>query len=93
MINNNVLQRFRVFVPQAEQVFLSGDFNNWSTVAVPMERDAGGAWEVVLPLPLGTHQFYFFVINRHWNISGHSRSRVVPGGLVRIDEPATSAAA
>ncbi|MFQ5600109.1 MAG: glycogen-binding domain-containing protein [Candidatus Krumholzibacteriia bacterium] len=48
--------------PGAQSVHLAGTFNDWSTSADPMTRDAQGGWTVVKPLAPGTHQ-YKFVIN------------------------------
>ncbi|MEO8494836.1 MAG: alpha-amylase family glycosyl hydrolase, partial [Planctomycetota bacterium] len=35
---------FRVWAPNADAVYLIGDFNDWNPEAVPMQRDAGGNW-------------------------------------------------
>lgn len=48
--------------PEAQAVHLAGSFNNWSTSADPLTRDAKGRWTIVKPLPAGSHQ-YKFVIN------------------------------
>ncbi len=41
---------FRVWAPNATGVFVSGDFNSWSTDACPMHRITdNGVWEAVLP--------------------------------------------
>lgn len=40
---------FRVWAPHAEQVSVTGDFNNWSETAAPMTRlNKEGVWEAVL---------------------------------------------
>ncbi|MBQ2308509.1 MAG: 1,4-alpha-glucan branching enzyme, partial [Clostridia bacterium] len=39
---------FRVWAPNADRIFLSGDFNNWGEDA-PLERiSEGGIWEITL---------------------------------------------
>ena len=48
--------------PAAQSVGLAGTFNNWSTTADPMTRDAQGWWSIVKLLPAGKHQ-YKFVLN------------------------------
>ena len=48
--------------PAAQSVGLAGSFNNWSTSADPMTRDAQGRWSIVKLLPAGKHQ-YKFVLN------------------------------
>jgi 1,4-alpha-glucan branching enzyme len=51
----------------AAQVFLVGDFNNWSTTAQAMEPGDGGLWQTQLKLRPGTYRFAYFVINsRRW---------------------------
>jgi len=37
---------FRVWAPYAARVFLAGDFNNWNTDSLPLERLEGGIWEI-----------------------------------------------
>ncbi|MBV7390070.1 MULTISPECIES: 1,4-alpha-glucan branching protein GlgB [Enterococcus] len=41
---------FRVWAPNAQMVFLVGDFNDWND-SIPMEKDAYGIWEVTTALP------------------------------------------
>jgi 1,4-alpha-glucan branching enzyme len=35
---------FRVWAPHAKQVFLTGDFNNWSETATKLEHEGNGYW-------------------------------------------------
>jgi 1,4-alpha-glucan branching enzyme len=35
---------FRVWAPDADSVFVEGDFNNWSTTANPLGADGNGNW-------------------------------------------------
>ena len=39
---------YREWAPAAEAMFLTGDFNNWDTYAVPMNRLENGVFEVIL---------------------------------------------
>ncbi len=39
---------FREWLPGAEQVFLTGDFNAWSWNSHPLTRQENGVWEIVL---------------------------------------------
>ena len=48
-VNGQEGYRFRVWAPNAGQVFLMGDFNGWDTGALPMELSEGGCWEVFVP--------------------------------------------
>jgi len=40
---------FRVWAPGANQVALSGDFNQWSATGHPMEAEGGGNWYLDVP--------------------------------------------
>ena len=55
---------FRTWAPNAAQVFLAGDFNNWSK-SNPMEKVSGqGVWEAFLPEDVfGDGSKYKFIIN------------------------------
>ncbi len=48
----------------AENVYLSGSFNEWSTLKTPMKRTANG-WEARLDLPAGKH-LYKFIVDGRW---------------------------
>ncbi len=39
----------RLELAAAQAVYLLAPFNNWSTTATPMHREAGGAWESAVP--------------------------------------------
>jgi 1,4-alpha-glucan branching enzyme len=53
---------FRLRSPLADHVALIGTFNNWSTVATPMERGVDGRWQTVVDLPPGEHRYSYFAI-------------------------------
>ncbi len=57
------LHRANLFchAPEAEQVWLIGDFNNWQTNASPMARQPDGRWMTSLELSHGYHQYVFLV--------------------------------
>ena len=40
---------YREWAPGADQVFLTGDFNNWQWIDTPLTRLDNGNWEVFLP--------------------------------------------
>ena len=50
---------FRFFRPQAGQVHLAGDFNNWREKELPMARSKEGYWVARLRLPGGTFRFRY----------------------------------
>ncbi len=52
---------FVCWAPQAQQVRLLGDFNNWSPAAHPMHRQPDGAWRLEVELKHGHHHYLFLV--------------------------------
>ncbi len=50
----------RLELAAAQPVYLLAPFNNWSTTATPMHREAGGAWESAVPTQ-EVAQLAFFV--------------------------------
>ena len=40
---------YREWAPSAQQLYFTGDFNDWDLTGCPMERLDGGNWEVFLP--------------------------------------------
>jgi 1,4-alpha-glucan branching enzyme len=47
--------------PEARQVALVGDFNQWDPSATPMSRRPDGRWMASLELSHGFHQYVFLV--------------------------------
>jgi 1,4-alpha-glucan branching enzyme len=52
---------FVCVAPEAKQVYLTGDFNDWDPAAHPMKRQADGAWLLQMPLNHGHHHYRFLV--------------------------------
>jgi 1,4-alpha-glucan branching enzyme len=52
--------------PEAEIVYLCGDFNEWAPRSLRMfRRGANGPWEKRVPLELGRYQ-YKFIVDGEW---------------------------
>jgi hypothetical protein len=49
---------------KAEQVVLSGSFNNWSTIELPMQKTSSG-WEISLKLTPSQYQ-YKYIVDGRW---------------------------
>jgi len=47
--------------PQAKQVSLVGDFNDWNPYTTPMVRQADGRWMSSVELTHGYHEYLFLV--------------------------------
>jgi len=56
---------FTLDAPQANEVFLVGDFNQWNIRKHIMKKDIGGMWEKSVFLTPGTYEYKFFV-DGHW---------------------------
>src|SRR5947209_17258958 len=52
---------FIYFAPQAQSVFLIGDFNDWDPKAFPMKKQPDGAWLTQIALPHGHHHYQYLV--------------------------------
>ena len=51
----------------SRQVYLVGDFNNWSNRATPMRLGPNGMWSVTVKLPPGRHEFRYWEENCAWH--------------------------
>ena len=66
---------FGLYEPHAERVWLSGEFNEWSSAATPLKPRGGGRWETVLPLRPGRYQ-YKFVVDGNWMPDPEAREQI-----------------
>jgi len=53
--------KFSIDAPEAQNVALMGDFNQWDETRHPMKRLGNGKWEKTLTLPAGHYQYKFLV--------------------------------
>jgi len=56
---------FVAFYPDACNVQIAGDFNNWKPERNPMLRTSEGIWQIKMSLPKGTYK-YRFVVDGKW---------------------------
>src|SRR3990172_7541839 len=47
--------------PQAQEVCIAGEFNNWTKPGERLERDMNGLWSKRLSLKTGRYAYKFFV--------------------------------
>jgi 1,4-alpha-glucan branching enzyme len=59
--NNLRPTNFLFIAPEAKQVSVIGDFNNWNPAANPMLQGPDKAWHAQIPLTHGHHKYLFFV--------------------------------
>ena len=50
---------FSFFRPEAESVYLAGDFNEWQEHELPMVRSDEGYWHARMRLPAGEFKFRY----------------------------------
>lgn len=68
---------FALECAEAKEVFLCGDFNQWSPTALRMIRqNRNGRWEKRLTLPPGRYE-YKFIIDGKWIADPAARENVV----------------
>ncbi len=56
---------FSFWAPEAKEVFLTGDFNDWDPKSMPMRRDLRGTWKRQVTLKEGSYQ-YKYLIDGQW---------------------------
>jgi len=54
---------FTFHAPEAMEVFLAGEFNNWDTSSLLMKQDRAGVWKTTVKLLSGRYEYKFFVDN------------------------------
>lgn len=57
-VKGNIAE-FIFFRPQAQQVFVAGDFNGWHETELAMIRGDDGYWRVAVLLPPGDFKFRY----------------------------------
>jgi len=67
---------FEFLAPEARDVCLAGDFNNWDASANLMKKDKKGIWKTTLSLKPGRYE-YRFLVDGNWE-NDPSCSNCVP---------------
>jgi len=57
--------KFEYSAPEAKEVSLAGNFNQWNSQANPMKKDKKGIWKVTLSLEPGRYE-YRFIVDANW---------------------------
>jgi 1,4-alpha-glucan branching enzyme len=52
---------FNLSAPQAQSVYIAGDFNQWSLSSHPLKQDKKGKWRISMGLNPGRYEYRFFV--------------------------------
>jgi 1,4-alpha-glucan branching enzyme len=56
---------FSLEAPEAKEVFLMGDFNDWNPGKHPMRKDENGIWKKQVMLSPGNYE-YKFLVDGQW---------------------------
>ena len=67
--------RFNLYAPEAERVFLAGDFNNWDVNNFLLKKAKKGTWEASFTLPPGRYEYRFWV-DGVWHDDPNAHERV-----------------
>jgi len=57
--------QFEFLAPEAQEVYLAGNFNNWDANAHPMKKDKKGTWKTAFSLKPGRYE-YRFLVDGNW---------------------------
>ncbi len=52
---------FSLYAPDANKVYIAGQFNDWDTKSLPMKKSRDGSWRITLKLPRGKCEYKYFV--------------------------------
>jgi 1,4-alpha-glucan branching enzyme len=66
---------FTCHAPDAQEVLLAGDFTQWDSHAVRLNRDDGGIWRARIKLAPGRHE-YKFIVDGQWRDDPRAGGRV-----------------
>ena len=67
---------FLLSAPQATEVYLVGDFNDWNGKKHPLKKNPDGVWEKITFLPSGRYE-YKFVVDDNWLLDQTNPNTVV----------------
>jgi 5'-AMP-activated protein kinase regulatory beta subunit len=65
---------FSIEMPEANQVILMGDFNQWQPKTHPMRKDAEGVWRRTVMIYPGRYEYRFWV-DGEWSNDPHNLQR------------------
>jgi len=64
---------------EAREIFVSGDFNNWSLKTHPMENEGNGRWKKTMMIHQGRYE-YKFLADGQW-ISDPQNDQICPNSF------------
>jgi len=67
---------FEIQAPDAQSVYLAGEFTGWEADAIKLKKGRNGSWKTTVPLPAGCHQ-YRFMVDGEWRDDPAATERIV----------------
>ena len=64
--SSTISTTFTLFAPEANEVFLIGDFNDWRADTLKARKFKDGTWRKAVSLKPGTYQYLFLVDGQWW---------------------------
>ena len=73
---------FSVYAPDAKEIFLAGDFNNWQSDSKDfrLRRFKGDIWKKMVQLKPGTYEYQFVVDGEWWTDPANKKRVANPYG-------------
>lgn len=68
------LTEFTFFAPEANEIYVVGDFTDWDTAKCPMRKLKSGIWKKKMKLKPGRYE-YRFVVDGSWQSDPENISR------------------
>lgn len=65
---------FALTAPAVRSVSLVGDFDDWRTDRLQLERNSAGEWQATVKLQPGRYRFAYLVDNEQWRADGRAPS-------------------
>ena len=81
---------FRTWAPNADIVYVTGDFNNWATNTHPLVHEGEGIWSLDIPSVWAGTQYQFVMLNdgnTYWRNDPRARSMTSSDGKSVVVNP------
>jgi len=72
--NTSPLTEFSLYAPDANEIYVVGDFVDWETNRTPMRKLKSGIWKKRMKLAAGRYE-YRFIVDGNWQSDPENISR------------------
>jgi len=73
-INQKKRITFQIYAPEASEVYLAGNFNDWDSTARPLKQQKNGKWKTTVTLEAGIYE-YRYIVDGEWHNSPQCEER------------------